>query len=252
MRPIDVPTRETVDFIRACVEPGASLLEVGCGSGEVAAQLALSHRVKALDSDAELVEQARGLGVDASVATWPRYSGPLVDAVAFTRSLHHIDRLDAAVQRASSILHPGGWLLVEDFAFASADDATIDWLVELVRGRDAIAVLRPEPGEFVTRLREAEDPRAEWRHGSAHDVHSIDAMTVAIARQFVVRRVEAAPYLYRYFVPALANEPGGVEFLRSALRSERAAIRDGRIVAVGRRVVAQNQPEKNSRMTPAS
>ena len=35
-RPIDVPTRETVEFLAAHLTHGARLLEVGCGGGEVA------------------------------------------------------------------------------------------------------------------------------------------------------------------------------------------------------------------------
>jgi SAM-dependent methyltransferase len=253
VRPIDVPTRETIEFIRKHVAPGASLLEVGCGPGDVAASLvALGYRVTALDTDADLVGRARSLGVEAHVARWPEYDAPAVDAVAFTRSLHHIDPLDAALQRAAEALRPGGRLLVEDFAFAAADDATIDWFVGLVRGPDAARVLQSSPGEFVTRLRKSPDPRAEWRHDGGHDIHSIDAMTVATQRHFAVHRVDGAPYLYRYLVPVLPPDRAGAEFLESVLRSETAAIRERRVVAVGRRIVAQNQPEKNSLITVAS
>ena len=38
----------------------------------------------------------------------------------------------------------------------------------------------------------------------------------------------------------------------SILQAERAGIASGHIAAIGRRIVAQNQPLKNSRITPAS
>jgi len=86
-----VPTRETVEFLAAHVRHGARLLEVGCGHGEVARLLGDGgFRVVAIDADPEAVAHARDLGVDARLAAWPEYSGPGVDAIAFTRSLHHI------------------------------------------------------------------------------------------------------------------------------------------------------------------
>ena len=44
-KPIDVATRETVEFIRAHSAPGDRVLEVGCGRGEVAH--ALGRRIVA-------------------------------------------------------------------------------------------------------------------------------------------------------------------------------------------------------------
>jgi len=65
-------------------------------------------------------------------------------------------------------------------------------------------------------------------------------------------QVEAVPYLYRYLVPVLADTAAAAEWVASVLRAERDAIANGRIAAIGRRIVAQNQPLKNSRITPAS
>ena len=55
-RPIDVPTRETVEFLAAHVSHGASLLEVGCGRGEVARLLGDGgYRVVAIDAEPDAV-----------------------------------------------------------------------------------------------------------------------------------------------------------------------------------------------------
>ncbi len=120
--PIDVPTRETVDFLRAHLPPGASLLEIGCGPGDVAlAMTRMGYQVHGVDPDADAVATARDRGVVVSQASWPET--PLepfpVDAVAFTRSLHHVSQLEASVREAARWLRPGGQVLVEDFAFTT-------------------------------------------------------------------------------------------------------------------------------------
>jgi SAM-dependent methyltransferase len=52
-RPIDIPTRATADFLASHLPGGAELLEVGCGEGDVAAELARrGYRMTAIDADA--------------------------------------------------------------------------------------------------------------------------------------------------------------------------------------------------------
>jgi hypothetical protein len=50
----------------------------------------------------------------------------------------------------------------------------------------------------------------------------------------------------------LDETTAAAELVASILQAERAAIAGGYIAAIGRRIVAQNQPLKNSRITPAS
>ena len=252
-RPIDVPTRETVEFLAAHVSHGASLLEVGCGRGEVARLLGDGgYRVVAIDAEPDAVARARELGVDARLAAWPEYSGPGVDAIAFTRSLHHIGPLDAALERVQALLQPRGMLLIEDFAFDTADTSTIDWFVTMLRTEAAAALLQPVDHQFVTQLLTAADPHVAWHRAGGHDIHDIGTMRAAVSRHFTELQVEAVPYLYRYLVPVLGETSAAAEFAASILQAERAAITSGRIAAIGRRIVAQNQPLKNSRITPAS
>src|SRR4030095_4704083 len=100
-RPSDVPTRETLGFLKSHVPVGANILEIGCGEGQVASEL-LSHgyHVTALDSDPEVVARARKRGVPAVVGSWPQFGGGLVfDAIGFTRSVHHIRGLDKRSRR---------------------------------------------------------------------------------------------------------------------------------------------------------
>jgi 2-polyprenyl-3-methyl-5-hydroxy-6-metoxy-1,4-benzoquinol methylase len=95
MHPSEVALRETLTFVQQhLLSDSGRLLEVGCGSGELAARLHQEgHHVIALDSDAAVIEQARQLGIDARVAVWPDFEEASFDAILFTRSLHHITDL---------------------------------------------------------------------------------------------------------------------------------------------------------------
>ena len=239
-RPIDVPTRETADFIASHLHAGADLLEVGCGDGDVAAELARrGHRVVALDADPEATARAQQRGVTAVTANWPDFDHAPVDAIAFTRSLHHILPLEEAVRRAHELLRPGGVLLVEDVAFDEIDDATIDWFVDTLRREPGRALVRPVPS-FVNRLLAAGDPRVEWRrHHREHDVSPAIAIAAAVSARFRSVALEAAPYLYRYPVPVLAETREAAAFIDDLRRSEARLAGEGRVTLIGRRFVAR-------------
>ena len=63
-------TRFTKDFVHRSLPSGARLiLEIGCGSGELAASLSSDGlAVVAIDSDYDSIVAARQLGVDARLA----------------------------------------------------------------------------------------------------------------------------------------------------------------------------------------
>jgi len=95
VQPSDVPTRETLKFLQSHIPVGATILEVGCGKGEVACELLKrGYHVSGLDSGPEVVTSAQAHGVPAVVASWPKFASSVsFDAIAFTRSLHHINPL---------------------------------------------------------------------------------------------------------------------------------------------------------------
>jgi SAM-dependent methyltransferase len=238
-QPVDVATAHTLSFATRFIPKGATILEIGCGEGQVAAALQkLGHPVTGIDSDAACVAQARRLGVPAFQSRWPDFDTEIIDAVLFTRSLHHIEPLDDAVKRAISILATDGILLVEDFAFHQVDEATVDWLLEVLRARPVRDLIRPESGSLVAGLLAAKIPLDEWHENHDHDLHLIDTMVEEIAKHATIKPRVSVPYLYRYLVSALPKTAEAATLLREIFMDEERQIAAGNILPVGRRVVA--------------
>ena len=239
-RPIDIPTRATADFLASHLPGGAELLEVGCGEGDVASELARrGYRVTAIDADPDATALARQRGIAALTANWPEFSHAPFDAIAFTRSLHHIHTIEDAVRRSRELLRPGGVLLVEDFAFNEVDDATIEWFVDALRRDPGRSLVTPVPS-FVTRLLAADNPLAEWRrHHVDHEVSPAAAIKASVSSHFRSVTVESVPYLYRYLVPVLAETREAAAFIEDLRESEARLASEGRVVLVGRRLVAR-------------
>src|SRR5438552_15065124 len=107
-RPTDVPTQETLGFLISRLPVGAKVLEVGCGEGQVACELLQrGYSVTGLDSDSERIARAQACGARAIVASWPKFDSSVsFDAIAFTRSLHHINPLRQAIVRPRQLLTP--------------------------------------------------------------------------------------------------------------------------------------------------
>jgi len=239
MKPIDVPTRETVAFVMSHSAAEATVLEIGCGEGEVASVLLnRGYGVIGVDASQEVVARAQERGVPAVWATWPEFECDAVDTVAFTRSLHHIAPISGAIQKARQLLTKKGVLLVEDFSVYEADQTTINWLLETLRAPAGRALIQPVSGAFVTDLLAADDAVVVWRKSHDHDLHTIAAMTQAIAEEFIVRETCAVPYLYRYIVAVLPETPQATEFLQGVFEEEARLGGTGDIVLIGRRIVA--------------
>jgi SAM-dependent methyltransferase len=238
-KPIDIPTRETTRFLLSYVPPGATILEVGCGDGEVAFELATKgYRVTGLDSELERIAKASLLGVNAKVAAWPKFNHELVDAIAFTRSLHHIDPLDKAVEKARELLKPGGLLLIEDFAFGETDERTVRWFLDILRSDQSKLHVVPVEEAFVTKLLSAEDPVKAWHDNHNPALHPIAAITAAVLEHFEILQSGSVPYLYRYLVPVLPETKAAATFVAQIFDEESCAAQD-EIMLMGRRVVAR-------------
>jgi SAM-dependent methyltransferase len=106
--------RQVVFDAVAEVEP-RSVLEVGCGEGELAerVQRDLGIRVVAVDQSERMVELTRARGVDArvgDVTELPFEDGSFDVAVA-AWMLYHVRELDRAVRELARVLRHGGRLV---------------------------------------------------------------------------------------------------------------------------------------------
>lgn len=249
-RPIDVATQATVRFVASNLFPGASVLEVGCGRGDVAVELiGRGHVVRGIESDPEAALQARSKGVHVVGTAWPAYDGGDVDAVVFTRSLHHIHDLSAAITRARDLLRPGGRLIVEDFAFDSIDSRTVAWFRSTVTRRRHAFDVAAAGDSLAAKILSADDPLAAWHRDHDHDLHSIDSMASAIEREFGIIAQTDAPYLYRYLIPALPESRRAAAIVDDVLQQELHSAEAGDIRLIGRRIVAATarNPEEPAR-----
>ena len=238
--PTDVPTRETLGFLISRLRVGAKVLEVGCGEGQVGCELLKrGYHVTGLDSDSEAVARAQARGVRAVVASWPKFDSSVsFDAIAFTRSLHHINPLGQAIVRARELLNPNGFLLIEDFALDEVNEATVAWFVKVLRSTQGKALINPVADQLVTELLSATDIMQTWRDNRAHDVHPFTAMNEEIAAQFVVLETQSTSYFYRYLIPVLPETSEAASFVDEVFQQETILGNRGEIVLLGRRIVA--------------
>jgi ubiquinone/menaquinone biosynthesis C-methylase UbiE len=104
-------------FLEVVPAPGRRTLDVGCGEGTVARELAaLGHAVAGLDVSPSLVALAREAApcaefVVGDAAALPFEDGAF-DLVLAVNVLMNVDDLDAAIAEAARVLEPGGRLCV--------------------------------------------------------------------------------------------------------------------------------------------
>jgi ubiquinone/menaquinone biosynthesis C-methylase UbiE len=114
------------DYPRLGLGPGSSVLDVGCGAGEVCVELGglvgTEGRVCGVDLSETMVEAARvaarnaGASIELRVAS--AYSLPFddtsFDAVRAERVFQHLDDPDRALAEMQRVAKPGGRILVMD------------------------------------------------------------------------------------------------------------------------------------------
>jgi SAM-dependent methyltransferase len=165
---------EVADFVLAELpRPPARVLEVGCGQGELAeAVVAVGYDVLAIDPEAPEGAIFRRITLEELDETG------LYDAVVASRSLHHVEDLDAALDKIVAILRPGGVVLLDEFAWDRLDE----------RSAAAVAI-----------------PLAEWRE-EHEDLHTSKTMLAGLASRFEQRKLTWEPYLYREKRQAVTEE----------------------------------------------
>jgi SAM-dependent methyltransferase len=232
-RPIDLPTRMTMEFVAGLLpKAGSRLIEVGCGSGELAAALgAAGHRVVGIELSTEAAAEARAAGVEVLEGDFLELDPGPCDAVLFARSLHHVSDLERALEHAGALLLPGGAVICEEFDLLHIDEATAHWFYSLRAEHLPDDEL---PGSDTNGALE------RWEIEHLHDppLHDGEAMLEATRRRFRVEAIERVPYLYRYIAARLPADPGGLRTTERTLTDELSGIRAGRLLPVGLRWAA--------------
>jgi SAM-dependent methyltransferase len=191
-------------FVRAALPPPpAHVLEVGAGSGELAAELrAGGYEVTAVDPVAEEASD-----VDRAALLEVRGS---FDAALAVVSLHHVEPLEDSCAHLATLLGAGAPLVVDEFDVERLDERAATWW--LCQRRAVGAADEHEPAGLIAFMR--------------HHVHALSAMREALAPHFLQGEPVGVPYLHRWNL-----EPG----LRDV---EQHLIATGRLPATGARWIA--------------
>jgi 2-polyprenyl-3-methyl-5-hydroxy-6-metoxy-1,4-benzoquinol methylase len=232
-------TRYTYDFVKRFLpSDSVRILEVGCGTGELAASLSKNgYGVVAIDSDRDAILAAQQLGVDARIATWPDFDDGEFDAVLFTRSLHHIHPLDESVRRAVESLAQDGRMIVEDFAYESVDEKTLRWFRDAFRSLEASGQLIIGD-ELVTKILSKMETLTAWRQNHEHELHTAAEISAQLEKVFGSLIKESAPCYFRYVARAIPHGEKRDAILQALAEQEQSLAADGSIVPLGRRFVA--------------
>jgi len=189
--------------------PPARVLEIGCGQGALALELAQAgYEVVAIDPEAPEGPIFRRVSLEDFDEP-----GPFATVVA-SLSLHHIEDLPAALDKIGALLSPDGVLVLGEFAHDRLDEATAGWFWGQRRAGGTAAP--DSPSELS----------AEW--AAEHEgLHGYERMSRELGLRFRERHFSWEPYLYR-LLDGVADEA-----------SERSLIESGAIQAIGFRYVGE-------------
>jgi SAM-dependent methyltransferase len=192
-------------FVRAALPaPPARVLEVGAGSGELAAVLTdAGYDVVAIDpaGQSPAVRAVSLHEVDEPAASF--------DAAVAVVSLHHVEPLAESLRRLSELVRPGGLLVIDEFDVERFDERAASWQIEH-RG-SAGHETHSDPQALVADLR---------RH-----LHSLDRIHDVLEEWFEFGEPVRGAYLYRWELPPELRDP------------EEELIAAGRLPATGARLL---------------
>ena len=237
MLPVEVAVEDVHCWVAPLLARRRRVLEVGCGNGALARLLGEGGvEVTALDRELGDPAPAAATGVRWVEADFLGFEEQPYDALLFTRSLHHIDPLERAVERALGLLRPGGLLLLDEFDREAADPETARWYYEV---KELMAATGLYPADQIEGAPE-DNPAARWRdeHDHMPPLHSGAAMLAAISDRFSRLETRRGAYLYRSIASGLeASDRGGV-VASQLYGAETRRLQAAALSAVGLRIAA--------------
>lgn len=202
---MDICTFHSLQFVMKHVKKGQRLLEVGCGSGELAHQIELAGvNVSAIDKDENASMRAAAEGITVHEEDFFEYETEQesFDAILFSRVLHHMHPLDQTLAKVQRLLKPNGVLILDEFAVEEVDEPSATWFYGL---KQVLA----EAGSYNWTLAEQkikdklgkERDLDVWRqlHLQMHSVIDSQTMRKELDSRLKIESETNSPYFYRYF-----------------------------------------------------
>jgi SAM-dependent methyltransferase len=188
----EVESRRLTDFCRFVVSqlppPPSRILEVGCGTGELALALARAgYAVRAIDPEAPE-------GVIFRRATLEEFVDDAeFEAVIASVSLHHVSAVGEAFDKIVSLLAPGGLLILAEFAKERFSGRTAEWYFHQRRALAAVGLAEaPQEEDFAAWL-------SGWELEHA-DIHPFAELRGELDVRFAERHFGWTPYLFDYWL----------------------------------------------------
>src|SRR5919202_2748283 len=174
-------TSEVRAYVRSALLPApARVLEVGAGSGELAAHL------RAAGYDVLAIDPQGGDGVAPVPLHEVDEPDGSFDAAVAVVSLHHVEPLAESVDRLAALLRDGARLVVDEFDVERCDEDAVRWWLGHTDRTD-------DPAAIVADLRD--------------HLHGVAALRAELSRWFEVGEPVRGAYLHRWDIdPGLRDE----------------------------------------------
>ena len=238
MLPALAASRNTAEFaIEAAPRGAGTVLDVGCGVGNVAVHLAAhGYRVTGIDESRAAVKRCVRRGIRAIETDFAGYeTDERYDVLLFSRSLHHMKDPRRILRKAGGMLAPGGVVLIEEFAFEEVNEFAASWLLAVLRLAVASGLAGKRP-----RLPGPRRPALGWWKGiHHHKIHDGSTVIAAARSSLHVTRLERVPYLFRYLVPELKKSATSAAVLEHARTLEQITFAAVQRPCIGIRAVCR-------------
>lgn len=220
----------------------ARILDVGCGDGALLEILDQAGCFcLGIEKSKEGAREARKKGLEIRIATWPDFKSESFDIIIFSRVLHHFSPLEPCISKAYELLKTGGFLFVDDFAFAMADQKTAAWFYDNLKKLENAGLIDSDKDEFVGEVLESDGGLSPWKNEDYSELNSAETMENGLRKIFDPIETRQVPYLYRYITRTLPENAVGLKIAKEFLAKESKAAETNKTLLIGRQFLAKKQ-----------